>query len=139
MYDIEEVSADKAYSSRENLDAVDKAGGIPFIPFKSNVDESTRAKGAPMWKKMYEMSVKHPKEFDHHYHKRSNAETTFHMIKKKFGKHLRCKKRIGQENEILAKCLCHNLCVLIKAMFELNIDIDFEKCAEIPIAQQKME
>jgi hypothetical protein len=56
------------------------------------------------------------------------------MIKTKFGKHLRTKHEISQNNEILAKCLCHNICVLIQEMLELGIEIDFKKCAEIPIA-----
>jgi len=43
-------------------------------------------------------------------------------------------KRLGQTNEILAKCLCNNLCVLVQEAFEIGIDIDFKKCAEMPIA-----
>lgn len=34
VYEIREVSADKAYSSRVNLQAVSEMGGIAFIPFK---------------------------------------------------------------------------------------------------------
>ena len=35
-FDVAEVSADKAYLSRANLDAVEAAGAVPYIPFKSN-------------------------------------------------------------------------------------------------------
>ena len=35
-FDVREVSADKAYLSRKNLNAVEMVGGMPFIPFKSN-------------------------------------------------------------------------------------------------------
>jgi transposase len=35
------------------------------------------------------------------YHKRSNVETTFHMIKTKFGDRLRSKTRTAQINEAL--------------------------------------
>ena len=34
-------------------------------------------------------------EFLSHYHKRSNVETTFHMIKSKFGQRLRSKTLTG--------------------------------------------
>ena len=40
-------------------------------------------------------------EFLPHYHKRSNVETTFSMIKAKFGGSIRSKKRTAQINEIL--------------------------------------
>jgi transposase len=43
------------------------------------------------------------------YHKRSNVETTFHMIKAKFGDSLPSKSEQGQVNELLTKVLAHNL------------------------------
>lgn len=33
---IEEVSADKGYLSHKNMETVERLGGVPFIPFKSN-------------------------------------------------------------------------------------------------------
>jgi len=38
---------------------------------------------------------------------------------------LRSKTEIGQDNEILCKALCHNICVLIQEMFELGISAEF--------------
>jgi transposase len=61
-------------------------------------------------------------EFLTHYHKRSNVETTFHMIKAKFGQRLRSKTMTAQINEALCKVLCHNLCVVIQSVHELGID-----------------
>jgi transposase len=52
--------------------------------------------------------------FLQHYHKRSNVETTFSMIKAKFGEVVRAKLPVAQVNEVLCKILCHNLCVLIQ-------------------------
>ena len=40
-FQIAEVSADKAYTSRKNLDQVAQLGATPYIPFKSNVLEPT--------------------------------------------------------------------------------------------------
>jgi transposase len=57
-----------------------------------------------------------------HYHKRSNVESTFSMMKRKFGDSLRSKTDVAMVNETLCKILCHNLVVLIHEMFELGID-----------------
>ena len=133
IYNVREVSADKAYSSRDNLNTVSQIGGIAYIPFKKNTTGKHR-KGALLWGRMYRYYINHQEEFMEHYHKRSNSETVFHMLKMKFGKHIRSKNEIGQSNEILAKCLAHNICVLIQEMFELGIDVDFNKCAEIELA-----
>jgi transposase len=64
-------------------------------------------------------------EFLSHYHKRSNVETTFSMIKAKFGDALRSKSPTAQFNEALCKVLCHNICVVIGAMHELGLSADF--------------
>jgi len=130
-FKMQEVSADKAYSSRDNLQAVYNNQSIPFIPFKKNVTK--KPKGCFIWKQMLKLFLLHEEEFMEHYHRRSNSETVFSMIKRKFTTKLRCKKATGQDNEILLLCLCHNICVLIQEMFELKINIDFNKCAnELP-------
>jgi transposase len=59
------------------------------------------------------------------YHRRSNVETTFSMIKAKFGERLRSKTETAQKNELLCKILAHNLCCVIQSMYELGIDVDF--------------
>jgi transposase len=61
------------------------------------------------------------------YHKRSNVETTFSMVKRKFGERLRSKTRTAQENEVLCKVLCHNLCVVIQSTYELGIEANFSE------------
>jgi len=118
-FNIGEVSADKAYSSRKNLSLVAEAGGVPFVPFKSN--SRHRPLGSPIWKNMYHFYNMFRDEFMEHYHKRSNVETTMHMIKSKFGSRLRSKTRIAQINELLAKILCHNICVVIHELHELGL------------------
>ena len=133
VFEMKEVSADKAYSSKKNLDITYELGAIPFIPFKKNTSPKTGIRKGYIWKKMYRFFLDYPDEYRYHYHKRSNVETVFHMLKKKFGKNLRSKSFEGQTNEVLAKCLCHNLCVLIQESLEIGIELDFEKCMEIPI------
>jgi transposase len=67
-------------------------------------------------------------EFLSHYHKRSNVESAFQMIKSKFGERLRSKTTTALVNEALCKVLCHNLCVVIQSMYELNLTPEF--CSE---------
>ncbi len=56
---------------------------------------------------------------------RSNAESTFSMIKAKFGERLRSKTEVAQTNEVLLKVLCHNICCLIRPMRELGLEPTF--------------
>ncbi len=130
---MEELSADKAYLSRDNLTGIAELGAIPYIPFKSNSVRKKR--GSIIWSRMFDYFLNNRERFDSSYHKRSNVETTFHMVKRNFGNNLRTKKDTSQVNEILMKCLCHNLAVLVQESFELGLDIDFNNCANIALAQ----
>jgi transposase len=65
--------------------------------------------------------------FMQHYHRRSNVETTFSMVKGKFGERLRGKPQAGQINEVLCKILCHNVCCLIQSMYEFGLKPKFWK------------
>lgn len=120
-FSVNEIAADKAYSSRENLDIVDEQGGTPFIPFRSNTRGN--AGGSMVWKNMYLKFKNRNGEFRRHYHKRSNVETVFHMIKTRFGDSLRSKNDESLRNELLTKVLCHNLCVVIQEIRNLDIEL----------------
>jgi transposase len=127
-FNVQEVSADKAYSSRDNYAAVDKVGGRAFIPFKTNA--TGKSKGSLLWHKMFLYFQLNQDEFYEHYHKRSNVETTNSMVKAKFGDRIRSKNSVAQENELLCKFIAHNIVVLIHESFELGIKTDF--CPQIP-------
>jgi transposase len=77
----------------------------------------------------------HREYFMMHYHKRSNAETVFSMIKRKFGNHLYSKSDRGQVNEILCKALAHNICVLIQEYFENAVKLNFNYCAKVEVVR----
>jgi hypothetical protein len=74
---------------------------------------------------MFHLHSHNQANFMRHYHKRSNVETTFHMIKSKFGDGLRSRTKVAQINEALCKVLCHNICVVIHAIYELGIEPTF--------------
>jgi transposase len=123
-FKISEVSGDKAYLSRENFEVINDFGATPYIPFKKNV--TGKKAGSQIWKKMYHFFMFNQIEFLSHYHKRSNSETCFHMIKTKFGSHIKSKKETAQFNELLVKVLCHNICVVIQEICELGIKANFK-------------
>ena len=75
-----------------------------------------------IWRKMYNYFAYNREDFLQHYHLRSNVESTNNMIKSKFTDLVRSKDKTAQINEVLLKVLCHNICVLISAMFELGIE-----------------
>lgn len=126
-FKMAEVSADKAYLGGENLLTTLRHGAIPYIPFKSNsiAGQSTYGAKSEVWDRMFHFYNLHREEFLQHYHQRSNVETTFHMIKAKFGQRLRSKTLTAQINEALCKVLCHNLCVVIQSVHELGIEAVF--------------
>jgi len=124
-FEISEVSADKAYSSRDNLNLVNELGATPYIPFRSNTTGKSHGSGSKLWNKLFYYFLYKHDEFNEHYHKRSNAETVFHMLKSKFGDSVRSREWTAQVNEVLLKVLCHNICVLIQEMFELGIETTF--------------
>lgn len=81
LFDVDEVSADKAYSSKKNLQAAVDAGAVPYIPFKVG----TVGGGDDLWSKMFHYFRFKREDFLRHYHERSNVETVFSMVKMKFG------------------------------------------------------
>jgi len=126
-FNVNEVSADKAYSDRRNLHTVQAVGGTAFIPFKVNStgmgDHHHKFDG--LWNRMWHFYNFNRECFLTHYHKRSNVETTFSMIKAKFGGSVRAKTPTAQVNEVLCKVLCHNICCLIQSIFELGLEPTF--------------
>ncbi|KYK19915.1 hypothetical protein AYK24_04730 [Thermoplasmatales archaeon SG8-52-4] len=132
-FKIREISADKAYSSRKNLQCVASLGAVPFIPFRENATGKSR--GTMIWGMMKRFYDKHNEYFMSQYHKRSNAESVFSMMKRKFGHKLYSKSEVGQVNEILCKVLAHNICVLIQEFHENAIKLDYNYCAKQEVAR----
>lgn len=122
-FEIGDFVADKGYLTKENAEVIERLGGTPYIPFKSN---TVRPAVGTAWARMHHLYAFQREAFMAHYHQRSNVETVFMMIKMKFGELLRGKTESAQTNEILTKVLAHNLCVLIQSFHELGLDPTFD-------------
>jgi len=122
-FTVREVSADKQYASVDNFQAIARIGAEPFIPFRAGITGRTGG----LFAKAFHFFSLNREEFLRHYHKRSNIEATFGMLKAKFGDCVRSKTTVAMKNEVLCKILCHNICCLISAMYELDLRPVFEK------------
>jgi transposase len=123
-YPMAEVSADKGYLSKLNAEVIAKYGAVPYISFKDN---SKGRAGPKAWRAMWHHFEAERDDYLAHYHRRSNVETVFHMVKAKFGERLKSRTLTAQYNEILLKYLCHNLSCLAMAIHTLGLDPKFER------------
>ena len=121
-FGVKELSADKGYDSHKNRVLVLVKGAQPYIPYREMRDGEKRKNKGETWERLYHLYKYNETEFNAHYHKRSNVETTFAMIKAKFGERVRSKTATGQINEVLCKVLSHNLCCVIQSIYELGIE-----------------
>jgi transposase len=136
-FNLGEVSADLAYSSYSNLECVEAIGGKPFIPFKSNAVAVSKSHKpvSKTWTRLYHYFQLNREEFLPHYHRRSNVESTFSMIKRVIGDTLRSKDPVGQINETLLMVVCHNIRCLIHEMIKLGITPMLEGTACAPVLE----
>ena len=116
-FTVKEAVADKAYASNDNFEAVAELGGTGYMTFRST---TTGASGG-LFAKMFHYFQFQQEEYLSHYHKRSNIESTFSAVKRKFGDSVRSKTDVAMRNEVLCKLLCHNLCCLIMEQETLGI------------------
>ena len=123
-FEMNEISADKGYLSKANLQTAVDNNAFPYIAWKAN-NKINHKSGNELWNKFFHYFSLNREKFLERYHQRSNVETTFSMIKAKFGGSLRSKNRTAQINEALCKVLAHNICVLIQSMNELDIKPEF--------------
>lgn len=126
---VSEVSADKGYLSYDNARAIAAAGATPLISFKANStigDAKVHGfRKTQAWTDMYCHFASNREDFLRRYHLRSNVESCFSMMKRKFGDSLRSRTDVAMVNEALAKIVCHNLTCLIHEMSELGVEPKF--------------
>jgi hypothetical protein len=113
---MQEVSADKAYLSAANLQTVVDHAAMPYIPFKSNSASEWGVSGkrgqdkkakwqrkSNLWRQMYHYYEFNQPWFFQQYHKRSNVETTFHMISRSLAMPCEAKLRRRRSTKHSAK------------------------------------
>lgn len=122
------VVADKGYLSKDNYSLAADLGLQAFIPFKSSSMSRARNQSSPSaWRKAFYMFQAERDTFDMNYHKRSNVESVFSALKRKFGENIRSRTPVAQVNEILCKLIAYNLTVVVHEMFENGIAPSFVK------------
>ncbi len=134
-FKIRDFCADKGYLSGEHFAQIKELGGQAFIPFKKNSTGHRSKTDRGSFKCAFRFFKEHREEYLSHYHKRSNIESSFSMIKRRFGNNVRCKKETSQDNEIFAKILAHNICVLVQEIFLNKIDVNFNYHAKHYVAR----
>lgn len=117
-FTIREVSGDAAYAGTENFQVVEDLGGTAYLAFKSN---TTGAVGG-IFERMFHLFNENKDEYLGHYHGRSNVESVFSAVKRKYGDSVRSKNPVAMKNEAIGKLVCHNLSCLIHTMYELGIE-----------------
>ncbi len=124
IFNIKEISADAGYLSKDNVKAIAKIGAKPFIMGKKNSWVPKRGR-LSAWGGMLKLWKEHQMYFAEHYHRRSNVESTFGSLKRKYGDFCRSKKPESQEAEILAKIVCFNASILSESLLSYDLDCSF--------------
>lgn len=128
-FDMKDFVADKAYLCRRIIKFLDNLGLEIYIPFKSN--SVGKPKGCRLWRVMFEKFHNENEDYMKKYHRRSNIETAFFMVKQNFGDNILTKNLEANINEIKVKFLCQNISTLIQEAYERDIEIDFESCVKM--------
>lgn len=117
-FNVRQMSADRAYSSKDNHETLEFFGVEAYIPFKINAVVDPKCE---VWSRHLAEFLFNQDKFLPHYHRRSNVESVMWMLKSKFGAAVRSKTTTAQVNEVLAKCVLHNLCCVVQAIFTAGL------------------
>ena len=142
-HEVIDMCVDLGYLDNDHYEFMDSLNINLWMPFKSNSKESApdRRPDGP-WEKAFHFFHLHREEFLERYHPRSISETGFSMIKGRFGESLRGRTPVAQFNEVLCRVLAHNLCCLVMAMYEFDVDLSFgnkNSTLELPAAYYEGE
>ena len=123
-FTVNEIVADGAYLSESLLERMHKEGIQFYVPFRAN---SIFHYDHSLWDRHLALFLLNQDRFTEHYHQRSQVESTFSMVKAKYGASVRGKMPTSQANNVLCKLLANNLYVLIRSIFELGLEPEFAK------------
>jgi transposase len=120
-FTVKSVMAEKPYSCRVCLQAIQMTRARPYVPFKNNVVGNS---DSPLRNRLFHFFHMNRGQFLAAYHQRSNAESALSSLKRK-SEHVRSKTEVAQTNEVLLKVLCHNIVCLIHEMHETRAPVSF--------------
>ena len=120
-FDVDMLCADAGFLSRDNCSAIASVGAAPYIYPKGRINLNQN--GHPAWKKMLKELIKDPQDWLEKYHLRSNNEAYFSAFKRRFTKPLFKKRKKGRRVESLGRLIVQNICMLIKAYFEHDVEV----------------
>ena len=137
-HEVIDMCVDMGYFGNPNFEEADAFNVNLIVPFPTGTRESSpdRRPDGP-WERAYHYFHLHREEFLRRYHRRSISETGFSMIKGRFGGFVRTRTLAAQFNEVLTKVLAHNICCLITAMYEWDLDLSFgnrDSQLKLPVA-----
>jgi hypothetical protein len=121
-YPFQNWTADKAYGQKKSHFAMLEQLGInPILAFKSDAP----AHGNPAYERSYHFFQTDPDAWGKIYVNRVQAESSIFALKERWGRRLDCRLPMAQYNELSARCVCHNVYSLIRAVHEFGIDPAF--------------
>jgi len=122
-FEVKEWSADRAYLSRENCNAVAAFGAEPWFKLKSNT--TARSRGSPAWRHMVLEFRRNPEAAERKYHRRSAVESAISAKKRKFGSFVRAREDSSKENEETLGWIGYNFSVLCRGVYEFRLRPQF--------------
>ncbi len=120
-FSIHRVCADGRYISGKNVQFVEDLGAAALIMPKKNA--SGRAKGSrtAAYRRMLRGYWEDEERWKKVYHLRQQIEVCYSMMKTTLLDGLLCKNDLSQKNELLMRVICHNISVLVEAVFRFYI------------------
>jgi len=119
-FKINEWSGDGMYWCKKNCRKVSERGGKPYFKCKSSWNG--KQDGFPSWKEMNKDFVENKEDYDKHYHKRSNVESTNHSKKALHGNSVYSRLPSDRINEETLRWINYNINVLNRAKYEWDIN-----------------
>jgi len=115
-FTIREVSADKAIRQACRI----TTSSTPYEPTAYIRSRPSTGKAGVYGSRRSTISICIGPSFSLTIIKRSNVETAVHLIKSKFRDHVRSKTETAMHNEVLYKNPRHNICCLIRSVYDLE-------------------
>lgn len=121
---IDAVWADKGYAYQEVIKKITEAGAMPIVPPKANHTGGTQINS--IWYRWYHLIAANPEAFWQCYAFRNHVETLFSSLKSVTDARVRNKTERAAQNEILCKCIVHNINCLIEGAVLLDLPLDLK-------------